>query len=161
MCSGRQCNADDVVLTLMHGVQARRSLWSARSARRYVGFRWQTHSVGRTPCDGEGGTLGGMTFAADRLRSSLDMKSPTVDISGPFLHVCRVGISGCMHAKVHKASYGTSLFGVLKSSATELAFTPAFDVVHGALLLFGIGSRPSHYGVSRKKWNNLSRVLVG
>jgi len=58
-------------------------------------------------------------------------------------------------------NYGTSLFGVLKSSAVELPFTPASDVIHGAVLLFGIGSCPSHYGVNRKKWNNLKRVPIG
>ncbi|MCO5966756.1 nitrilase-related carbon-nitrogen hydrolase, partial [Sinorhizobium meliloti] len=38
--------------------------------------------------------------------------------------------------------FGTSLFGVLRSSAIEPSSSPLVDVVHGALLLFGIGHLP-------------------
>ncbi|MFB9985070.1 hypothetical protein ACFFNA_36750, partial [Mesorhizobium kowhaii] len=55
---------------------------------------------------------------------------------------------------------GSSLFGVLRSSAFELSALRVFDVFRGSLLLFGIGRRPSHDGISRMRRPNLSRVLT-
>lgn len=46
----------------------------------------------------------------------------------------------CKLACESACKIGSSLFGVLRSSAFELSDAPAFNVIRGASLLFGIGS---------------------
>jgi len=64
------------------------------------------------------------------------------------------------HLSQSTRSKGSSLFGVLRSSASELSAAPASDVFRGALLLFGIGSWSSQYGISRIRYANPTRVLI-
>jgi hypothetical protein len=42
-------------------------------------------------------------------------------------------------ASVEGSTPGSSLFGVLRSSAFELSAAPVFNVIRGASLLFGFG----------------------